>query len=62
VKVADAVGAGDAYNAGFIAARLMGRSLAESNRHACATAAISVSRSGGRATPDLSEVRQLLGC
>ncbi|MCL2695568.1 MAG: sugar kinase [Clostridiales bacterium] len=60
VTVSDAVGAGDAYNAGFIAARLFGRSLAESNRHACATAAICVSRRGGRATPTPAEIESFL--
>ena len=58
VTVADAVGAGDAYNAGFIAARLRGCSLSESNRHACAAAAFCVSGIGGRAAPTAAELEQ----
>lgn len=51
VQVTDTVGAGDAYDAGFIAARLRGYNFTESNRRACATAAICVSGKGGHATP-----------
>ncbi len=60
VTVRDAVGAGDAYNAGFIAARMQGLDLAASNRNACATAAFCVTGEGGRATPSSALLRAFL--
>lgn len=60
VEVRDTVGAGDAYNAGFIAALLKGSSLAEANVNACATAALCVSGLGGRALPTTSELKAFL--
>lgn len=60
VSVRDAVGAGDAYNAGFIAARMRGHNLEECNRYACATAAFCVAGEGGRATPNETELDAFL--
>ena len=60
VDVVDTVGAGDAFNAGFIAARMRTLSVAESLRWGNAVAAIAVSQSGARATPTHEEVAALL--
>lgn len=60
VTVKDAVGAGDAYNAGFVAAQMKGLSPAESNRMACATAAFCVTGDGGRATPTTEQLTAFL--
>ncbi|MCL2671156.1 MAG: sugar kinase [Clostridiales bacterium] len=60
VQVIDTVGAGDAYDAGFITALLQGHSLADANRRACATAAICVSGKGGHATPNAEELERFL--
>jgi fructokinase len=50
VKVADSVGAGDAFMAGFIARHLQGDPAARALEYACATGALVASRDG--ATPD----------
>ena len=60
VEVADTVGAGDAHNAGFIAARLSGSGVGEALRWANAVAALTVSRRGARSTPSMAEVEALL--
>ncbi|PLS25443.1 carbohydrate kinase family protein [Bifidobacterium imperatoris] len=52
VDVEDTIGAGDVYNAGFIAARLAGRSLAESLCEGNAVSAYKVARRGARSSPD----------
>ncbi|MDO4564901.1 MAG: sugar kinase [Clostridia bacterium] len=61
VPVSDTVGAGDAYNAGFICAVLKGASLDNANRHACATASYSVSQAGGHGTPTCDQLKAFVG-
>ena len=52
IDVVDTVGAGDAFDAGFIAARLEGAGLEESLAFANAVAALGISQRGARATPN----------
>jgi len=61
VDVVDTTGAGDAFNAGFIAARTVTRDVAEALRWGNAVAALSITQSGARATPTVEEVEALLG-
>lgn len=60
VDVFDTVGAGDAFDSGFIAARLRGDDLAESLRWGNAVAALTISHPGARSTPTPDEVERLL--
>ena len=60
VDVVDTVGAGDAFNAGFIAARHRGTDVSEAMRWGNAVAALTVGRSGARSTPTLQEAEALL--
>lgn len=60
VSVVDTVGAGDAFNAGFIAARLEGKDVAGALRWGNAVAGLTVCRSGARSTPGRREVEALL--
>jgi sugar/nucleoside kinase (ribokinase family) len=62
VAVVDTVGAGDAFDAGFIAARLRGEDVAGAVRWGNAVAGLTVSRPGARSSPTRSEVEALLGC
>jgi sugar/nucleoside kinase (ribokinase family) len=56
----DAVGAGDSFDAGFLAGRLAGRPLRESLLLACASGALSLRAPGGvDGQPMLSEAEQL---
>lgn len=60
VPVVNTVGAGDAFNAGFIAARLAGRTSAEAARWGNAVAALKISRPSGGGVPAQSEVEAFL--
>lgn len=60
VSVVDTVGAGDAYNAGFICAMLKGRDAKDANRLACATASYSVAHKGGHAAPNCEQLSAFL--
>jgi sugar/nucleoside kinase (ribokinase family) len=61
VAAANPVGAGDAFNGGFVAARVEGRGLREALRWGNAVAALKVARPGGaRDLPDRAEVEALL--
>ncbi len=61
VAVVDTVGAGDAFDAGFIAARLRGEPVDRALRYANGVAALSIGRSGARSTPNHEEVVLLVG-
>jgi len=60
VPVVDTIGAGDVYNAGFLSALFLGKSLAQANRYGNAAAAFCVMQAGGRACPSLSELEHYL--
>lgn len=60
VDVVDTTGAGDAFDAGFIAARLRGLGIDDALTYANAVAAIKVTRSGARAVPTHEEVLAFL--
>ncbi len=60
VNVVDTVGAGDVYNAGFIAARLRGLSGEDSLRWGNAVAAYKIMRTGARGCPRLDELQAFL--
>lgn len=56
VKVVDTLGAGDAFNGGFICAQLEGFDLEESVRWGNAAAGLKISRVGARGLPDRGEL------
>lgn len=60
VDVMDTVGAGDAFDAGFIAARIGRLSLEAALSWGNAVAALTIARHGTRTTPTLQEVQALL--
>lgn len=60
VQVVDAVGAGDAFDAGFIAARLRGRDVNEALRWGNAVAALTIAQPGARSTSGLRELEGFL--
>lgn len=60
VQVVDTVGAGDAFDAGFIAARLQGLPLAESLRWGNASSAHTIAGPSARSSPTRRELLQLL--
>lgn len=60
VDVRDTVGAGDAFNAGFIAAHLGGADLSESLRWGNAVAALTIAASGARSTPTRLQTEALM--
>jgi sugar/nucleoside kinase (ribokinase family) len=60
VTPVDLLGAGDAFNGGFIAARLAGRTIAESLRWGNAVAALKITQPGARGLPSRAEVEALL--
>ena len=60
VPVVDTVGAGDAFNAGFIAARLEHRSSHEALVWGNAVAASTIGRYGARSGPTRAELAELL--
>lgn len=60
VPVVDTVGAGDAFNAGFIAARRRDLPVSEALRWGNAVAALTITRAGARSSPGLSELDALL--
>jgi sugar/nucleoside kinase (ribokinase family) len=60
VDPVDATGAGDSFDAGFIAARLAGEDLAAALALGCACGALSTRAAGGTAgQPTLAEARAL---
>lgn len=60
VPVVDTVGAGDAFNAGFIAARLRGLDISGAVVWGNAVAGLTVSGRGARSTPELTVVEALI--
>jgi fructokinase len=60
VEVVDTVGAGDVYNAGFIAARLKGGALERCLQMGNAVAAYTVNQKGARNCPHPEELEQFL--
>jgi sugar/nucleoside kinase (ribokinase family) len=60
VAVVDTVGAGDAFNAGFIAARLEGGTMAEALQWGNAVAALTIGRAGARSTPMVAQLASFL--
>ncbi len=61
VDVVDSVGAGDAFNAGYIAARMRGHPEAAALEWGLCASAHQVAREGARALPTLEELRGCLG-
>lgn len=55
-EVVDTVGAGDAFNAGFIAARIAGASVSDAMTSGNAVAAFTIARPGARSTPTGAEL------
>ncbi|MGI9641993.1 MAG: carbohydrate kinase family protein, partial [Acidimicrobiia bacterium] len=60
VPVVDTVGAGDAFDAGFISARLRGFDLTESLRWGNAVAGLAITAPGARSIPSADEVARLV--
>lgn len=60
IDVIDTVGAGDAFNAGFIAASRRQLDTAKALQWGNAVGALTVSRAGARATPDIVELTTFL--
>ncbi len=60
VPVLDTIGAGDAFDAGFVQAGLDGRSLREQVRRGHAVAALQIGKPGARSSPVESEVERFL--
>ncbi|GLW07220.1 hypothetical protein Misp01_23500 [Microtetraspora sp. NBRC 13810] len=58
VDVADTIGAGDCFDAGFVAGHLYGLDLADSLTLATLCGALSVTGHGGAAAPTLAQVAQ----
>ena len=61
VTAVNSVGAGDAFNGGFIAARLEGCSMREALRWGNAVAALKIQGTDARALPSRADVDRLLG-
>ncbi len=59
-RIVDTLGAGDAFNGGFIAARLEGHTVEEALRWGNAIAALKIGQPGARGLPGRGEVEQLL--
>ena len=60
VEVADTLGAGDAFNAGYIYGLVRGHDLRGSNIRGCAAAALCINKTGARNTPYESELLSFL--
>jgi len=59
-SVVDVLGAGDAFNGGFIAARLANHDIKEATRWGHAVASIQVAQIGARGLPSLDDLKQVL--
>ncbi len=60
-EVVDTLGAGDAFDGGFIAGWLADGDVREAARWGNAVASLQIGRTGARGAPSLADVRQLLG-
>ncbi|MDD3401227.1 MAG: sugar kinase [Eubacteriales bacterium] len=60
VQVADTVGAGDIYDAGYICATLKGYDPSSANVRACATATFSITGRSGRSSPTADELEEFI--
>ena len=60
VQIVDTLGAGDAFNSGFIAARLEGHDLKEAGRWGNAAAALKITQAGARGSATWSELSDFL--
>lgn len=60
VPVADTLGAGDAYNSGFLYALYNGMPLAAANRRGCAAAALNLTQPGARNCPTAAALEAFL--
>ena len=60
VEIVDTLGAGDAFNSGFIAARLAGHDVKEAGRWGNAAAALKLTRAGARGAATRSELSGFL--
>ena len=60
-QVVDTLGAGDAFNGGFIAASLAKVGIREAVRWGNAAAALKVGQSGARSLPSLADLQHRLG-
>lgn len=60
VKIADTLGAGDAFNSGFLWALAKGERLDYANRAGCAAAAINITKPGARNCPNEQELLSFL--
>ncbi|MFQ6086478.1 MAG: carbohydrate kinase family protein [Candidatus Bathyarchaeia archaeon] len=60
VKVIDTVGAGDAFNAGFLTAFIEGKSLKDAAIYGVGCSAIKCAREGAQSSPDKLELKRFL--
>ncbi len=60
VPIRDRVGAGDVYDGAFLSSLLLGHTVPEANRRACAAGAWCVSHFGGRSGPTAQELDSFL--
>ena len=60
-QVVDTLGAGDAFNGGFIAARMAKLGIREATSWGNAAAALKIGRVGARGLPSLEDLKQMLG-
>jgi ribokinase len=60
VQVIDTIGAGDAFNAGFLTAFLQGKGLRESVIYGVGCSAIKCTREGAQSSPSKSELEEFL--
>jgi len=60
-EVVDTLGAGDAFNGGFIAACLAEVGVREAARWGNAVAALKIGRAGARGLPSMNDLQQMLG-
>ena len=60
VNIVDTLGAGDAFNSGFIAAMIEGKKLPEAVNRGNATAALNLTKTGGRNVPGPEELEAFL--